>query len=226
MAWSAKPSGGYTLSSAQGTGNINEINTYLSAQGYTLEAVCGVCGNMISESALNPWRWQSDTVNMSGGYGLFQYTPASGYINGATGVQYYAPNLSTSAQTTGALATDGIAQLYVMDTNMLGKWVSTCWRSYWDKEQYPNEWNLHNLILNTYGDGEHINMTEFRLIPYVYHAVFAFLACFEGPANLHLQARYENAIAVYRLLTGQDPPEPTPTERKRLPIWMMIKYHI
>ena len=39
-------------------------------------------GNMQAESAINPGRWQSDRVgNMSGGYGLVQWTPATKYIN-------------------------------------------------------------------------------------------------------------------------------------------------
>ena len=38
-------------------------------------------GNAYGESGWNPWRWQNDTYNVNNGYGLFQYTPASGYLN-------------------------------------------------------------------------------------------------------------------------------------------------
>ena len=54
----------------------------LQADGWTLNAVSGMLGNMQSESAINPGRWQSDRVgNMSGGYGLTQWTPATKYID-------------------------------------------------------------------------------------------------------------------------------------------------
>lgn len=224
MAWYAKPSGGYQLSSTQGTANINEIYSTLSGRGYTVEAVCGVCGNVMAESGLNPWRWESDTYNLSKGYGLFQYTPASGYIDGAINVDYYSPNLSTSEQTAGASANDGIAQLVVMDTNLLGKWVSSCWRVYWDKNDYPKEYKLRQYILDTYGNGSTLSLSQFRTIDVTYFATFAFLACFEGPANLRLESRYNNAVSVYELLTGQEPIIPPWDKRKGLPIWMMVRY--
>lgn len=54
----------------------------LQADGWTLNAVSGMLGNMQAESAINPGRWQSDNVgNMSGGYGLTQWTPATKYID-------------------------------------------------------------------------------------------------------------------------------------------------
>jgi hypothetical protein len=43
------------------------------------------CGNMQSESAINPGRWQSDIVMPSdptyAGYGLVQWTPYTKYTN-------------------------------------------------------------------------------------------------------------------------------------------------
>ena len=62
--------------------NATYIWNALRPYGWTLNAVCGMLGNMQSESAINPGRWQSDRVNnMSGGYGLVQWTPATKYIN-------------------------------------------------------------------------------------------------------------------------------------------------
>ena len=225
MAWNAKPSGGYLLSSNEGTANALEMNSYLQSAGYTIESSCAVIGNSMSEGGLNPWRWQSDTYNLNGGYGLFQYTPASGYISNATSAPYFSPNLSTSQATVGATPEDGIAQLFTMDTNLLGKWVSSCWRSYWNPADYPDEFALREYILNTYGNGSSLSMQQFRDMPDMYCATFAFLACFEGPGGLHLSARYANASAVYTLLTGQPAPPPTPiTNNKKMPIWMMLRY--
>lgn len=49
--------------------------------GWTLEAVCGVLGNMWYESSVNPNRWQGDNINAnpagSEGFGLVQWTPYS-----------------------------------------------------------------------------------------------------------------------------------------------------
>lgn len=224
MAWHAKPSGAYSLTSTAGEENAREMYNYLTARGYTATAACGVIGNTINESGLNPWRWQSDTYNLSGGYGLFQFTPASGYINGAASVQYYAPNLSTTQQTTGALATDGIAQLYTMDTNLLSKWVSSCWRSYWNMNSYPEQYSIRTEVLQRYGSNNRLSMAEFRDIDLLYYATFAFMACFEGPARPTLGTRYANAVTVYEMIVGQQPTPPV-FKRKSLPIWMMLRYH-
>lgn len=47
--------------------------------GWTLNACCGVLGNMQSESTISPCRWQNDTPygtpTESQGYGLVQWTP-------------------------------------------------------------------------------------------------------------------------------------------------------
>lgn len=42
--------------------NANYIWRYLSNKGWTKNAVAGVLGNMQSESAINPGRWQSNNV--------------------------------------------------------------------------------------------------------------------------------------------------------------------
>ena len=67
MGWYAKPSGGYGYNSTEGRANIEQINGILNELGFTLEAQAGILGNIVAESALNPWRWQGDTVNQSGG---------------------------------------------------------------------------------------------------------------------------------------------------------------
>ena len=73
------------LSTTQMNVNANYIKTYLTYENWSIEAICGLLGNMQNESALNPARWQSNDVgNMSGGYGLTQWTPATKYINWAT----------------------------------------------------------------------------------------------------------------------------------------------
>lgn len=62
--------------------NAEYIYRALAREGWTLQSICGMLGNMQFESTINPGRWQSEDVgNMSMGYGLVQWTPASKYIN-------------------------------------------------------------------------------------------------------------------------------------------------
>lgn len=62
--------------------NALYIRNYLHAQGWSVQAIAGILGNMESESTMNPGRWQSNDIgNYSGGYGLVQWTPASKYID-------------------------------------------------------------------------------------------------------------------------------------------------
>ena len=56
----------------------NVLTTYF---GWSVNSVAALLGNMQAESTINPGRWQSDDVeNMSGGYGLVQWTPATKYF--------------------------------------------------------------------------------------------------------------------------------------------------
>lgn len=62
--------------------NAHYIYDYFRNRAYTKNAICGMLGNMQSESTINPGRWQSDRVggDPSGhGYGLVQWTPYTKY---------------------------------------------------------------------------------------------------------------------------------------------------
>ena len=62
--------------------NATYIYKYLKDEGFTVNAISGMLGNMTVESSLNPGRWQSDIVgNMIGGYGLVQWTPTTNYTD-------------------------------------------------------------------------------------------------------------------------------------------------
>lgn len=230
MAWHGKPSGGYAASSTEGTENIYEMHYMLQNNGYTTECQAGIVGNVMAESALNVWRWQNDTVNqLYGGYGLFQYTASSSaatdrYISVCSSLPYYAPNLSTSQVTPGALVTDAICQMNVFMTNYLGKWHSTIWRSYWPEN--PTLRAKVNAILSTWGNGSTLSMEQFKRINVIEDATIAFLGAFEGPAVPNYSARVDNANIAYQIITGAPPgpgPGPTPIHKKGIPIWMMCR---
>lgn len=68
------------LSEAEALNNAKCFYGYMHiTYGWTLEAVCGVLGNMWWESSVNPNRWQGDNINSNvaeyEGFGLVQWTP-------------------------------------------------------------------------------------------------------------------------------------------------------
>lgn len=65
--------------------NAVYIYDYLKQQGWTINAIAGLLGNMETESTMNPAIWQSLNVgNLSGGYGLVQWTPATKFLDWAS----------------------------------------------------------------------------------------------------------------------------------------------
>ena len=64
--------------------NAHYISGHLLSHNWTYNAIAGVLGNMQVESTINPGIWQSlNEGNMTGGYGLVQWTPASKYTDWA-----------------------------------------------------------------------------------------------------------------------------------------------
>lgn len=214
MSWYAKPSGGYSITSTEGTANVWEIYNQLK-DSWTVEAISGMIGNLSAESGLNPWRWQSDTVDLTSntkGYGLPQFTPAYGYINDyGKGVEGYAPNLSTSTTTSGANASDGKAQIIVIDTDKAGKYIN--------RKSYCTFLD----ISSAYPFSNYKQLTD------LYTATVAWLYNYEFPkdhSKAVADARYTRASTVYQILKGQEPPTPptpTPTTRKGMPLYMMMR---
>lgn len=65
--------------------NAMYIAAYLLNEGWTMEAIAGMLGNIQAESTINPGIWQSlKEGNTSGGFGLTQWTPATKLIDWAT----------------------------------------------------------------------------------------------------------------------------------------------
>lgn len=64
--------------------------------GWTLEALCGMLGNMQVESSLNPGRWEGDVVGgdpTAHGYGLVQWTPYTNYTDWAVNYGWSDPSV-------------------------------------------------------------------------------------------------------------------------------------
>ena len=197
--WHAKPSGGYSLDTTAAKDNCKAAYDYLQPLGYTREAIVGIMANAAAESAMNPWRWEGDTVRYGYGYGLFQFTPAREYIN-HSGIPNHAPNLSVSSTTSGASPNDAKGQLYVVHHDTLGKWQPWNWRSYWDSSEYSGLYSMHSRILREWGSGGQLSRSQFRRITDYHDATFAFMACYEGPAVPNYYTRNSYAITIWNIL--------------------------
>ena len=79
--------GSYTGESSPLTQSEMEVNatyiySYLIANGWKINAIAGLLGNLQAESTINAGRWQSDNVgSISSGYGLVQWTPSTNYTD-------------------------------------------------------------------------------------------------------------------------------------------------
>lgn len=87
MPW-IEPSESRPLTFEEMQENAKMVWAYFQTVGWTLNAVCGMLGNMQSESSINPTRWQSDIPGEGGGggYGLVQWTPWTNLIGRAEGI--------------------------------------------------------------------------------------------------------------------------------------------
>lgn len=93
--------------------NAQIIKDYLINEcGWSLNAVCGVLGNMEIESTINPGIWQSLQVG-TGGFGLVQWTPHTNYTDWADANGYD--------------WTDGYGQLVWINEQTVptGQWIAT-----------------------------------------------------------------------------------------------------
>lgn len=64
--------------------NAREIWGYFQNQGWTLESVSGMLGNMQIESGINPAQWEEAyPIYGAGGFGLVQWTPWTNYTDWA-----------------------------------------------------------------------------------------------------------------------------------------------
>lgn len=56
MSWTI---GNFYLTTEQMQGNAREVLSFFEQRGWSLNAIAGICGNMQSESNINPGIWQS-----------------------------------------------------------------------------------------------------------------------------------------------------------------------
>ena len=78
--WITNESG--TIGQSGMENNALIIRDYFALTGWSVNAISALLGNMQPESGINPARWENDIVgNLSGGFGLVQWPPATKLIN-------------------------------------------------------------------------------------------------------------------------------------------------
>lgn len=64
--------------------NAKLFSVYFLNKGWSLNAICGMLGNIQTESFINPGIWESlDEGNVKNGYGIVQWTPSTKYTDWA-----------------------------------------------------------------------------------------------------------------------------------------------
>lgn len=196
--WHAKNTGGYATSDSEAQDNAIMAYSVLSQQGWTLNAIAGLLGNIQYESGFNPWRWEGDVIQSqygTSGYGLVQFTPATKYIGDSRAVVLngYAPN---TTDLTGN-PNDGTAQLLFVDA----------YADYYATTAY----NI------SYADFKISTQTPEWLAS-------AWLYNYERPANPTGSEATRRSYARYWFdyLSNVSPvPVPTPVYGRKMPIWLM-----
>lgn len=203
MPWYCKATGGYYRTSTEAQANATMIYSILYSLGWTLEAVCGVLGNVESESAYNPWRWQGDAVLPVGdnrinyqnahAYGLCQWDPAGKYINNGSGYSGYGPNYSNQTGST----TDGESQMRYLNDNA----------DYYSTASYPL----------SYAQYKQATIAGGYSVAYLARAWF-----YNFERGTWDEGRVTAAEYWYNYFSGSPPPEP-PGPTGRLPVWLLFK---
>lgn len=181
------------------TVNAEHILGYLGSRGWTRNSICGMLGNMQTESTINPGIWQSlisydhdPYASVSGhGYGLVQWTPFNKY--------------TIWARDSGLVYSDIDAQLQRIEYEIANglQWIST--------SEYPL----------TFQDFKVSTETPEYLAD-------AFLKCYERPAdqnqpNRGTQARYWwDNLSGTGTVTPTDPPSTPESDNHKALIHMYL----
>lgn len=79
MAWLYEIGAGKYFNQSKQENNATEFYNYFTNKGATIEAICGMLGNIQRESTLNPGIKQGSSTSL--GWGLIQWTPSTVLTN-------------------------------------------------------------------------------------------------------------------------------------------------
>lgn len=176
-------SGNFYLTMAQTQANAREFYNYMLTQGFNVFAVCAMLGNIQVESGVNPGIWENlNRGNLSGGYGLVQWTPATKVLNWL--------------EENGYNMDDGTGQMnrIVYERNNNLQWGSTT--------SYP-------LSFNEFANYTNDSMSNEDICKYLANA---FLRNYERPDNLNQPQRGINAYNWFLFFEAKRPEPEEPGE--------------
>lgn len=173
------------LTQSQMEKNAAYIRSYLTNEGWTLEAISGVLGNMQHESSINPGRWEGDSVGSGPGYGLVQWTPYTNYTNWCT-----SQGLSDPSEMDNALS----RIIYELENGL----------QYY-KNNYP--YTFREFVKST--DSPYTLACAFA---FDYERSWVALYGTEAEKEALRQLRGGSAESWYTFLTGQTPTPPNPDD--------------
>lgn len=175
--------GNYYLSRAQTEENAKEFYNYMLSHGFNVYAVCAMLGNIQVESGVNPGIWENlNKGNLSGGYGLTQWTPATKVLNWLSDNGY---NMDSGV---------GQMERIIFEKNNGLQWGST--------ESYP-------LTFNEFANYTNSSMTDEDICKYLANA---FLRNYERPDNQNQPQRGVNAYNWFLFFGGERPEPEDPGE--------------
>lgn len=206
--WFDSASGNIT--EAQKQNNADIVYSVLSALGYNLSTIAGICGNIENESNFCPSRVEAGG---GGGYGLLQWTPKSDLIDACQqlGISPY---------------TDGTAQLNCLNGELFVL-----------KNQWYTSKGFITPYYNSGADASMISVTAEQFKTNAMGQTPAWLAIMfmvgyerpsRDPGTNHYTRRQESANKWYTYFSGHEPPTPptppTPTGgKRRRAVWKMIR---
>lgn len=215
MAWHAERTGGFDPSSTAYADNVREIynvlttDQYLFGDRWSYEAIVGLLCNVAQECRMNPWSYNGSR------YGLVQFT-FSYYQQNGSQYSHYAPSTGPQASGDGAQATDGIAQLQVIDNPS-----NTLYLASEVRKQKARDLNWSIL--------EWTDLFSYKICDDIDEAIQAWLLFYEYPESTveglrreynirkGFQARIEEILG-----GGPTPPPPPPPEDDRMSLYFYI----
>ena len=175
------------------------IFSYFYFKGWTINAIAGLCGNIMQESKFNP-----ALIEIGGtGHGLVQWTPPSNLYD-VLDVLFG----SHDDWENGTKQCDVLYAEYQESTGEAHRGIEPQW--------YPSSYS--SMDWKTWAHST-IDPGELALI---------FQSNYERPAAIH-QERAEFARKWYKYLSTVDPKFPGQNTRdpaKKMPVWMKINYHL
>lgn len=228
--WHAKPMGSYSMTSTEGNDNACLICSRLMLDfGWTLEACCGMLGNIAGEGGLNPWQYEiaytqqlgriptyAEAATTGWGMGLIGWTPCHKYT--VPNNEFWSWDLSTfdgygpNFYDRAGNQRDGNAQTELIGRCMVGAGNG----NFWVRGRTDWQGNVHNVRAEDY-----IVMTDpaQAAIEFLWHAEYpsSIQPPHDPTQTEQRRAGYATAWYQHMIDQGFTPSYEAP------PIWLLIK---